>query len=496
MNKFIKINNIDNVAIALTSIVKGEIVNIDNKEISVSNNIGLGNKIAIANIRKGQDVIKYGYPIGAATEDILIGSLVHTHNIVTKLNDISEYEYKPEFKKINLKAPEQFFNGYLRENGSVGVRNEIWIIPMVGCVNSVCRLLEKRANKELINKNIDNIITVEHQFGCSQLGEDHLSFQKMLSGLAHNPNAGGVLFVALGCENNTIDSFIKVLGHYDNKHIKFIKCQDYPDEIEEGIKVINELIVNAKDYKREKISVDKLVIGLKCGGSDGLSGITANPVIGAFSDILISNGGTTILTEVPEMFGAEQLLMNRCKDEETFISYVNMINGFKKYYSNHNQPIYENPSPGNKEGGITTLEEKSLGCVLKGGNAKIEAVLNYCDTGIYSGLNVMSAPGNDLIAATALAAAGAQIILFSTGRGTPFSTVVPTVKISTNTELALKKKNWIDFNAGELLNDGRSIEDYGTQLYDYVIKVASGEKVKSELNSSPEIAFWKNGVTL
>lgn len=497
MSKFLIINNNDNVAVAIDKLSSGEFVNINNSEIVIQDDIPFGNKFAINHISHNSNIVKYGYPIGKATEDIVAGALVHTNNVRTNLDSQLTFNYQYDDRTITNDNNDQYFEGYIREDGSVGIRNELWIIPMVGCVNSVVKSLESRAKRELMYDNIDDIVAFTHQFGCSQLGEDHENFQIMLANLAHNPNAASVLFVALGCENNTISSFVKYLGDYDKSRIRFIQCQDLDDEIEEGMMVLSDLAYQASQCQRAKATISKLVVGLKCGGSDGLSGITANPVIGAFTDLLVLNGGSAILTEVPEMFGAEQVLINRCIDNNTYSRFIDMINRFKQYYISHNQPVYENPSPGNKKGGITTLEEKSLGCVLKGGMAIVNNVIDYCSRDIKPcGVNVMSGPGNDLIAATALAASGAQIILFSTGRGTPFATVVPTVKISSNSALYNKKSNWIDFNAGEMLDNGSSVEKYGKKLYHYVMDIANGQYVKSEKDGLKEIAFFKTGVTL
>jgi len=491
--KAIKINKNDNVAVASEELKAGDLITVQEEKIRVQERIPMGNKIALVDIEKGRDILKYGYKIGYASEKILKGSLVHSHNLVTALNEDTLLSYK--YKKYdNAEVEGEYtFKGYRRSDGRAGVRNEIFIIPTVGCVNTVCRVLEKRAKEDY---KFDDITALTHQFGCSQLGSDHLNFQKMLAGLCKNPNAGGVLVVSLGCENNTLESFIKILGDYDSNRIKFLKCQESKDEIDDGLKILKELIDIVIEDTREDIPVSSLTVGLKCGGSDGLSGITSNPVIGAFSDILVSLGGSVILTEVPEMFGGEQNIAERCADEAVFNDFTSLIKEYKKFYTSYNLPIYENPSPGNKAGGITTLEEKSLGCVLKGGISDVMKITDYCGDGIVKGLNLTSSPGNDLIASTALAASGAQIILFSTGRGTPFSSVVPTIKISSNTPLFNKKNNWIDFNAGEMLEDGKSVSEYGKMLFDYLLGVACGEKVKSELYGFKEIAFFKTGVTL
>lgn len=449
----------------------------DNVEVDLNT----GHKIALCDIKKGENVIKYGYPIGHATEDIKAGDSVHTHNIKTNLSELLEYTYEPEFEEIERRE-ERFFNGYVRKNGDVGIRNEIWIVNTVGCVNKVAETLAAKTGAKAF----------PHPFGCSQLGDDQKTTQLILKGMVNHPNAAGVLVLGLGCENNNIEVFKEVLGTWDDERVKFLNCQDVEDEIEEGIKIINELKAYADTFKREKVSVSKLKVGLKCGGSDGYSGITGNPLVGRFSDMLISYGGSTILTEVPEMFGAEQILMKRCINKEIFDKNVDLINNFKKYFIAHNQEIYENPSPGNKAGGITTLEEKSLGCVQKGGLAPVVDVLDYGDTLQKNGLNLLNGPGNDIVAITNLMAAGVHMVLFTTGRGTPVGCPVPTIKVATNSNLAKNKSNWIDFNAGEIL-DGVDVDE---KFFDFCVDVANGKLAKNEISGYSEISIFKDGVTL
>lgn len=454
---------------------------LDNVEVNLEN----GHKYALCNIKCGENIIKYGNPIGHATCDIKKGEHVHTHNVKTNLSGIFDYEYSGEYKPIEHKDSDKTFMGYLRENGEVGIRNEIWIINTVGCVNKVAKKLS----------DLTGAVCFEHPFGCSQLGDDHYTTQLILKGLVNHPNAGGVLVLGLGCENNNIVEFKKVLGDYNPKRVRFLNSQDVEDEIAEGVKIINELKEYADEFKRTAQPVSKLRIGLKCGGSDGYSGISANPLVGRFSDKLIAYGGACVLTEVPEMFGAEHLLMKRCISRELFDKTVSLINNFKNYFTRHNQVIYENPSPGNKEGGITTLEEKSLGCVQKGGMAEVVDVLDYGDIVTKNGLSLLNGPGNDIVAITNLAAAGVHIILFTTGRGNPVGGPVPTIKISTNKQLAQKKKNWIDFDASPVL-EGVSIEGYSDELLNFICEVASGKEAKNEINGFREISIFKDGIVL
>lgn len=468
MKDCVTINEKDNVGISLTGTDK----------------IPAGHKFALKDIKKGDYIIKYGEIIGKATADIKQGEWVHTHNVKSHLDENFEYVYAPNFPETQHIGGATF-KGYKRKHGRAGIRNDIYIIPSVGCVNDVCRRLEKLAQR-YVTGSIDGLFALTHQFGCSQLGEDNENIKKLLCAVALNPNASFVLFVGLGCENNGLDGIRKYLKPFGRDNIEFFNCQDVDDELVYGLEVLKSFCDKASGYKREEISVDELCIGLKCGGSDGYSGLTANPLVGKISDRIVAEGGSAILTEVPEMFGAEQLLMNKCASVEIYEKYRDMIINFKKFYTDNGFPVYENPSPGNKKGGITTLEEKSLGCVEKAGSTKIVDVLSYGEQVKKIGVSALDAPGNDLIAATALAASGAQIVLFTTGRGTPFSTFVPTFKIATNNRLAEHKQNWIDFNAYSMDENG---------LYTAIIDCVNGE-IKAKSEDIREIAFYKKGVTL
>lgn len=493
MKDFMKINENDNVIVALKEMKKGEKISLENTEIEALETIPAGHKMAVKDICEGADVIKYGFRIGTVKEDIKAGQWVHTHNIKTALGDLLEYKYEPVHMEEKI-TEDATFLGFQRPDGKVGVRNEIWIIPTVGCVNNIATALAKRANAK-VKGSVQEVIAFPHPYGCSQMGDDQEHTRMILADLINHPNAGGVLVLGLGCENSNIDVLKPYIGDYDEKRVKFLVCQEVEDEMEKGGELLEELIDYAAAFEREPISVSKLIIGMKCGGSDGFSGITANPLVGRFSDLLISKKGTTILTEVPEMFGAETILMNRCENEQLFDKAVELINDFKQYFKDNHQTIYENPSPGNKKGGISTLEDKSLGCTQKSGNAPVKGVLAYGEPVVASGLNLLSAPGNDLVAATALAASGAHIVLFTTGRGTPFASPVPTVKISSNSSLAGRKKNWIDFNAGVLVED-QELDETAQKLFDYVVEVASGKKVCSEEAGFHDMAIFKQGVTL
>lgn len=523
--KAVVINDLDSVAVALQDLAKGEQVTLSaatSESITLMDDVPRGHKFARKSIAAGEPVLKYGYVIGTATTAISQGSHVHSHNLKTALDGAKSYAFEP-LSKAELPSVERSFEGYVRSNGDVGIRNEIWIIPTVFCVNNIARVLEKYANDKIrelkysadaaaapaasaastakadateadCGGSVDGCLALTHPYGCSQMGEDQESTQRVLAALARHPNCGGVLVLGLGCENNNIGVFKEYLDAADDR-IVFLNSQDADDEIEEGYALIDKLIAKAAQCKRTSVPLSKLRIGLKCGGSDGLSGITANPLIGRLSDVVVGSGGTSVMTEVPEMFGAEQLLMNRAKDKATFDKCVDLINDFKHYFTSHGQVVSENPSPGNKAGGITTLEDKSLGCVQKGGCAPVTDVLRYGDVLRSTGLNLLQGPGNDGVSSTALAAAGCHLVLFSTGRGTPFATAVPTIKISTNTQLFNKKCAWIDFNAGAIV-EGKDFPSLTAELLDFVIAVASGKLTKSEEKGYHEIVIWKDGVTM
>ncbi len=493
---FLKINPADSVVVCLQPKKKGDIIEIDGKQIVVNQDTPAGHKVLIKDAKEGEDIIKYGYPIGHARQNLKAGDWVNENNLKTNLSGTLEYTYRPVNEKLNIKNGNRTFKGYVRKNGDVGVRNEIWIVPTVGCVNGIAERLVNQLKKETQEEGIDAIWSWHHNFGCSQLSGDHENTRKILRDICLHPNAGGVLVLSLGCENNQPDEFMKMLGDYDKDRIRLLVTQKVEgDEVEAGMEILRELYAIAKNDKREEVPVSKLRVGLKCGGSDGFSGITANPLVGEFSDWLVAQGGTSILTEVPEMFGAETILMNRCETTELFDQTVSMINNFKEYFLSHGEPVGENPSPGNKAGGISTLEDKALGCTQKCGKAPVSGVMEYGDRLQHTGLNLLSAPGNDLVAATALASAGCHIVLFTTGRGTPFGTFVPTMKIATNPTLAKNKPHWIDFSAGQLI-EGRTMQELVPEFIDMVLDVASGKHAHNEANGYREISIFKNGVTL
>ncbi|MHB8132093.1 MAG: UxaA family hydrolase [Mobilitalea sp.] len=491
------ITDFDSVAVALKDLHAGETYTVGSIEITLTSDVSFGHKVALFDINTGENIIKYGQPIGHAICNIKIGEHVHTHNLKTNLNNLLEYSYHHNtaiIKTFEEIKKDKFFDGYVRPDGSVGIRNEIWIIPTVGCVNMTATALANEANK-IHTTNVDGVFAYTHNMGCSQLGSDHETTQKLLKGIINNPNAGGVLVLSLGCENNNLDNFIPILGECDSNRVKFLITQEVEDEYEAGKQLIDELVAYASSMKREKVPAEKLVIGFKCGGSDGFSGITANALCGRINDALIRQGGSTLLTEVPEMFGAETLLMERAVSETVFHEVVDLINNYKKYFQRYNQTIYENPSPGNKKGGISTLEDKSLGCIQKGGQAPVVGVLHYGEHVEKNGLNLLIGSGNDQISCTNLVASGAQMILFTTGRGNPYGSPVPTVKISSNSDLFNRKKHWIDYNAGQVL-EGKNFDVLAEDFFQFLLEIASGKQTKNEVNGYREISIFRDGVIL
>lgn len=495
MEKMIRIHENDNVAVALTPVAKGERFFFGGAEVAALEDIPQGHKMALADLPEGAGVRKYGFPIGHVTEAVKRGSWLHTQNVKTDLSEAGGYTYAPAGNTLSP-APAETFLGYRWEDGRSGIRNELWIIPTVGCVNDVCASMVHE-NQHLVREfELDGLHCFPHPYGCSQMGADHASTRGILADLVRHPNAGAVLVVGLGCENITMEQFKAELGVWNDERVKFMVCQDYEDELEQAGVLLRELAQYAGRFRRQPLPMSELVVGMKCGGSDGLSGITANPAVGAFSDLLIAQGGSVLLTEVPEMFGAEEVLLNRCASRAVYDSAVEMICDFKGYFTAHGQVVYENPSPGNKQGGITTLEDKSLGCVQKGGTAPVADVLPYGAQVRKKGLTLLSAPGNDLVSATALTASGCHLILFTTGRGTPFGAPAPTVKISSNSALYAKKSRWIDFNAGTVA-EGETIAQAGRRLMDFVKDLAGGVRLtRAEENGYRGIAIFKNGVTL
>jgi len=492
----LRVHENDNVVIAASPLSKGTVIEDQNQKITLLSDIPMGHKIATRDIKAGENIMRYGNPIGHATEDIPQGQYVHTHNVKTNLSDIVEYRYQPNFKPVEVKGEMPTFEGYCRPDGKVGIRNEIWVIPTVFCANGPVQKIVELANQKYPRtENFDGFYALTHPNGCSQMVEDALNTQKILANLAKHPNAAGVLLVSLGCEVNNLDAFLPVLGEYDAKRIKTMICQEVEDEIAVGMQLIDELYAYASTFKRETRPLSDLVLAVNCGGSDGFSGITANAILGRVTDIITGFGGTVIMTEVPEMFGAEHILMNRAANEEVFNKLVNMINDYKQYYKRYGQVIYDNPTQGNKAGGISTLEEKSLGCIQKGGQAIVTDVLKYGETIKTKGLNLISGPGNDLVGITNQEAAGAVITVFTTGRGTPAGYAVPLIRVGSNNTVSTRKNNWIDYNAGAVL-EGKSLDQAAQELLEIILDVASGKKQSlAEANGYRQIGMLRDGVT-
>lgn len=495
MHNLMKMNPRDMVAVALRPLSPNEELVIDGQTVVALNAIPQGHKIALKDFALNETIIKYGYPIGHATEPIKKGSWIHTHNIKTNLAGEETYDYQPDSQPVSYPNQRLTFQGYRRKNGKVGIRNDLFIVPTVGCVNGMAEQMLKAFKLNHPDCDaFDNVTILKHPYGCSQLGDDHRMTRSILMDAVNHPNAGGVLVFGLGCENNIVADFRELLGEFDLERVKFLVAQEVEDEVTAGVALLEELYDAALTDKRETVPLGELNIGLKCGGSDGFSGITANPLLGAFSDFLIAQGGTSVLTEVPEMFGAEKMLMARAENEAVFQDIVSLINNFKQYFLTFGEPVYENPSPGNKDGGISTLEDKSLGCTQKAGTSPVVDVLQYGEKLRKKGLSLLQAPGNDLVAASALGASDCQLVLFTTGRGTPFGSFVPTVKVATNNQIFDKKKHWMDFNAGRLLDT--PMETVLADFTDYLIKVASGQPTRNEENDVRELAIFKTGVTL
>ena len=496
MRDFIKLHPNDNVIIALKQLSAGLEVDVDGNHMVLAEDVKQGHKIALSAIIQGQNVVKYGFPIGHATVDIKAGAHVHTQNTKTNLGEQLDYTYLPELEPKTAAYAARTVDVYPRKNGDIGIRNELWIIPTVGCINKMAQRVKNQflSTVDELATDVDGVFVFEHAYGCSQMGDDHVTTKEILQNIVLHPNAGAVLVIGLGCENNQVAEFKAGLGDYDSDRIRFMIAQEHEDEVAAGADIVSELYDLMKNDRRVATPISKLRIGLECGGSDGFSGITANPLLGYFSDYLIGQGGTTVLTEVPEMFGAETILMNRCESMEVFEKTVRLINDFKQYYEDNNQVCYENPSPGNKDGGITTLEDKSLGCTQKAGTSNVVDVLFYTDRLSKNGLNLLQGPGNDLVATTALGAAGCHMVLFTTGRGTPYGGFIPTVKVATNSDLAQRKPHWIDYDAGKMLT--MATDDVVQDFTDYILDVCNGKWTHNEERDYREIAIWKFGVTL
>lgn len=496
LRKVIKVHESDNVFVAIVPLKNGAIAKEGSHELVVLQDTPAGHKIASSDIAKGNAILKYGFTIGQATQDIKKGEHIHSHNLATQLDGSESYFYIPRTAATETSENVPTFQGFVRKNGRVGIRNEIWIVNTVGCVNQTAKRVADICRRDFAGR-ADDFLAHTHPFGCSQLGDDLNNTRNLLSSLILNPNAGGVLVIGLGCENNQLAKLIEETKGIDASRIRYFNSQEVEDEVEVSLGYVEELLTEMSQDTRTEVPVSKLTLGMKCGGSDGFSGLTANAVVGRITDKLTRFGGRVILTETPEMFGAEQVLMDRANDETIFNQIVELVSDFKQYFIDNNQPIYENPSPGNKVGGLTTLEEKSLGAIQKGGQAIINEVIGYgkrASTG--KGLTLLQSPGNDAVSSTALSAAGANIILFTTGRGTPLGFPVPTVKISSNSTISSRKKHWIDFNAGRILDSDVNIDECAELLFEQILSIASGQKTCNERNDNREIAIWKNGVTL
>lgn len=496
LTRAVRVHPADDVAVAVDALEPGDVIRVGERAVSVRDAIPAGHKVALRALGDGEVVRKYGWAIGRVTSVVDEGAWVHSHNLVTQLEGALEYSYQPAVRTAPASSSERSWQGYRRADGRVGTRNEIWVINTVGCVNWAAEKIARSANERFAGA-IDGVHAFAHPYGCSQLGDDLGQTRRVLAGLMRHPNAGGVLVLGLGCENNQLEALLAEAGDVDRSRIRFFNTQDVFDEVQSGVTAVDELASRMKDDRRETVPISTLVLGNKCGGSDGFSGITANPLVGRVADRLTDAGGTVLLTEVPEMFGAERILMNRAVNERVYGDVVGMVNEFKDYFIEHGQPVYENPSPGNKAGGLTTLEEKSLGAIQKGGSAAVTSVLRYGEPVRTAGLALLESPGNDGVSSTAMVASGATVLLFTTGRGTPLGFPAPTIKVASNSAIASKKPHWIDFDAGPLLDDPAAMDATADALLSFVLDIASGTKqTNNERNDVREIAIWKEGVTL
>jgi altronate hydrolase len=491
----VRVRPTDDVAVAVDALEPGDVITVGDDTISIREAVPAGHKVALRSLGVGDVVHKYGWAIGRLTAAVEAGDWIHSHNLKTQLEGTLDYTFEPT-PRAEAPRVARTWEGFKRADGRVGTRNEVWVINTVGCVNWAAEKIARSANERFAGV-IDGVHAFAHPYGYSQLGDDLGHTRQLLAGLMRHPNAGGVLVLGLGCENNQMDALLAEAGEVDRSRIRFFNTQDVFDEVQSGVAALNELVERMRDDRRETVPASALVLGNKCGGSDGFSGITANPLVGRVADRLTAAGGTVLLTEVPEMFGAERVLMNRAASEPVYRDVVGMVNSFKEYFLRHGQPVYENPSPGNKAGGLTTLEEKSLGAIQKGGSSTVTSVLRYGQKVRVPGLALLEAPGNDGVSSTAMVASGATVLCFTTGRGTPLGFPAPTIKVASNSEIARKKPHWIDFDAGRLLDDPTAMDRLADELLDFVLDVASGKTLtNNERNDVREIAIWKEGVTL
>lgn len=496
--KALQIHAIDNVAVALCALERGVVVHGAFGTVTLADDVPQGHKMALSAIAAGMAVTKYGLPIGKARCAIAAGAHVHGHNLATALTGEVAYAAPAAVVAAAGVPSSRTWQGYVRADGRAATRNEVWILPSVGCVGLTAEQVAREANARhaalIAAGRIDGVMAFAHPHGCSQLGDDLDGTRALLAGLAANPNAAGVLLLGLGCESNQLADLLAAIPQSVRGKVRVLSSQAAGDELAEAGALVDELVAQAAQAERETLPLSALTVGLKCGGSDGFSGLTANPLLGRFADVLAGAGGTPVLTEIPEIFGAEQALLARATTAQTFEKAAALVNRFKRYYLDQGLPVSENPSPGNIAGGITTLEEKSAGAVQKAGTAPLVSVLDYGEQAALSGLALLEAPGNDAVSSSALAAAGATMVLFTTGRGTPLGFPVPTVKVASNQALAQAKPHWIDFDASLALREGTAAAD--AAFLDQLIEIASGRKTAAERAGQRAIAIWKRGVIL
>ena len=494
----------DNVAIAVKSISKDD--SIGELGLSARADIPKGHKIAKRAIPNGEAIFKYGQIIGRSTIDISAGEHVHTHNIEFTDHKLG-YEFSTEIQNIsNVEINEEFL-GYHRDDGTVGTRNYIGILTSVNCSGSVAKFVAEEAEKSGLlkrYKNVDGVVPIVHGSGCGMAnsGEGYDLLFRTLSGYARNPNFAAILLIGLGCEVMEINDLVGKSRLKSKETFRYMTIQNEGGTsrtIERGISTLKELLKYADQCERKPASVSKLTIGLQCGGSDGYSGITANPALGVASDILVQNGGTSILSETPEIYGAEHLLTRRALTEEIGKKLLDRISWWETYTARNGGEMNNNPSPGNKRGGLTTILEKSLGAVAKGGVSPLAGVFEYGEKINTHGFVYMDSPGYDPCSVTGQIASGANIIVFTTGRGSVSGyKPTPCIKLSTNTSMYRRMSGDMDLDCGDIIEEGVNLEEKGKQIFEQIVRVASGQKTKSEELGFGGLEFvpWQIGAVM
>ena len=506
----------DNLCVAARHLELGEEISVGGESLRLAEPVRLGHKLAVRAIREGERVKKYGQTIGFATRDIAPGQWIHSHNLTAGRFE-REYEYATEIPPPPAPIEGRTFQGYRRAGGKAGTRNYIAVISSVNCSASVSKYISQRFDNSLLAKfpNVDGLLPLTHKGGCGlqYAGEDHQQLTRVLSGFATHPNVGAYLLVGLGCETGTLQYLVQHGGlaegvvQLNTKAngaarppvvLSMQDCGGTNKTVEAGIAAIAEMLPRVNGVRREPIPASELILGCECGGSDGNSGVTANPALGAASDLLVAAGGTSILSETPEIYGAEHLLVRRARTRAIGEKLIDRIRWWEEYTAKFGVEIDNNPSPGNKEGGLTTIYEKSLGAVAKGGSTALCGVYRYAEPVTAQGFVIMDTPGYDPASITGMVAGGANVVCFTTGRGSCFGCKpVPSIKIATNTPMYEQMIDDMDINAGVIL-EGASVADVGRQIFEFILEVAGGKRTKSEIHGvgEEEFAPWSIGPTL